>query len=113
MLTDGRFSGGSHGYVVGHVCPEAQVLSTFVATAIYPCSISFSYNFFNFIQEGGPIGLVENGDMITIDILKRRIDVDLTSEELAQRKSKWKVPPYKASRGVLFKVSSNLSEVIS
>ncbi|CAA7403300.1 unnamed protein product [Spirodela intermedia] len=82
LLTDGRFSGGSHGYVVGHICPEAQ--------------------------EGGPIGLVENGDTITIDIQKRRMDVHLTDEELAERQRKWKAPPYKASNGVLYKYIKNV-----
>ncbi|CAA3009963.1 dihydroxy-acid dehydratase, chloroplastic [Olea europaea subsp. europaea] len=77
LLTDGRFSGGSHGYVVGHICPEAQ--------------------------EGGPIGLVENEDIITIDIEKRRMDVHLTDEELQERRKKWTPPPYKAERGVLYK----------
>ncbi|CAA6666508.1 unnamed protein product [Spirodela intermedia] len=82
LLTDGRFSGGSHGYVVGHICPEAQ--------------------------EGGPIGLVENGDTITIDIQKKRMDVHLTDEELAERQRKWKAPPYKASNGVLYKYIKNV-----
>ncbi|KAL2530229.1 Dihydroxy-acid dehydratase [Forsythia ovata] len=77
LLTDGRFSGGSHGYVVGHICPEAQ--------------------------EGGPIGLIENGDIITIDIEKRRMDVHLTDEELNERRNQWTPPPYKAERGVLYK----------
>ncbi|CDP09384.1 unnamed protein product [Coffea canephora] len=82
LLTDGRFSGGSHGYVVGHICPEAQ--------------------------EGGPIGLVENGDIITIDIQKRRMDVDLTDTELDDRREKWKPPTYKADRGVLYKYIKNV-----
>ncbi|KZV34052.1 dihydroxy-acid dehydratase, mitochondrial-like [Dorcoceras hygrometricum] len=77
LLTDGRFSGGSHGYVVGHICPEAQ--------------------------EGGPLGLVENGDVITIDIQKRRMDVLLTDEELNERRQRWTQPAYKADRGVLYK----------
>ncbi|XP_010243972.1 PREDICTED: dihydroxy-acid dehydratase, chloroplastic [Nelumbo nucifera] len=82
LLTDGRFSGGSHGYVVGHICPEAQ--------------------------EGGPIGLIENGDIITIDVVKRRMDVHLTDEELAERRKKWTQPPYKANRGVLYKYIKNV-----
>ncbi|GFY81422.1 dehydratase family [Actinidia rufa] len=82
LLTDGRFSGGSHGYVVGHICPEAQ--------------------------EGGPIGLVENGDIITVDILERRMDVRLTDEEMAERRKKWTPPPYKADRGVLYKYIKNV-----
>ncbi|XP_058182182.1 dihydroxy-acid dehydratase, chloroplastic [Rhododendron vialii] len=82
LLTDGRFSGGSHGYVVGHVCPEAQ--------------------------EGGPIALVENGDMITIDIRERRMDVLLTDEEMAERRKKWIPPPGKADKGVLYKYIKNV-----
>ncbi|XP_028067329.1 dihydroxy-acid dehydratase, chloroplastic-like [Camellia sinensis] len=78
LLTDGRFSGGSHGYVVGHICPEAQ--------------------------EGGPIGLIENGDVITIDIRERRMDVQLTDKEMEERRKKWTPPAYKADRGILFKV---------
>ncbi|GAA0163225.1 dehydratase [Lithospermum erythrorhizon] len=82
LLTDGRFSGGSHGYVVGHICPEAQ--------------------------EGGPIGLVENGDVITIDIQKHRMDVQLTEAELEERRKKWSPSPFKASRGVLYKYIKNV-----
>ncbi|XP_059632212.1 dihydroxy-acid dehydratase, chloroplastic [Cornus florida] len=82
LLTDGRFSGGSHGYVVGHVCPEAQ--------------------------EGGPIGLVKNGDIITIDIRERRMDVHLTDQEMAERRMKWSPPAYKADRGVLYKYIKNV-----
>ncbi|GER41669.1 dihydroxy-acid dehydratase [Striga asiatica] len=82
LLTDGRFSGGSHGYVVGHICPEAQ--------------------------EGGPIGLIENGDLVTIDIQKKRIDVNLTNEELNERRKRWNPPPYKAERGVLYKYIRNV-----
>ncbi|PWA65364.1 dihydroxy-acid dehydratase [Artemisia annua] len=82
LLTDGRFSGGSHGYVVGHICPEAQ--------------------------EGGPIGLIENGDIITIDISKRRMDVQLTEKELDERRKSWTAPPYKADRGVLYKYIKNV-----
>ncbi|KAH7833521.1 hypothetical protein Vadar_007136 [Vaccinium darrowii] len=82
LLTDGRFSGGSHGYVVGHVGPEAQ--------------------------EGGPIALVENGDMITIDIRKRRMDVNLTDEEMAERRKKWTPSPPKADKGVLYKYIKNV-----
>ncbi|MQL81266.1 hypothetical protein Taro_013725 [Colocasia esculenta] len=82
LLTDGRFSGGSHGYVVGHICPEAQ--------------------------EGGPIGLVENGDIITIDIQKKRMDVHLTDEQLSERRRKWKAPAYKATKGVLYKYVKNV-----
>ncbi|KAJ3693039.1 hypothetical protein LUZ60_012134 [Juncus effusus] len=82
LLTDGRFSGGSHGFVVGHICPEAQ--------------------------EGGPIGLVENGDTITIDVGKRRIDVALNEDVFEERRSHWRPPAYKATRGVLYKYIKNV-----
>ncbi|KAL5851576.1 hypothetical protein ACOSQ3_006694 [Xanthoceras sorbifolium] len=82
LLTDGRFSGGSHGFVVGHITPEAQ--------------------------EGGPIGLIQNGDIINVDVQKRRIDVQLTGEELEQRRRKWTPPPYKVNRGVLYKYIKNV-----
>ncbi|XP_050215871.1 dihydroxy-acid dehydratase, chloroplastic [Mercurialis annua] len=82
LLTDGRFSGGSHGFVVGHVCPEAQ--------------------------EGGPIGLIRNGDIIDIDVRERRIDVQLTDQEMAERKLNWTPPPYKANCGVLYKYIKNV-----
>jgi dihydroxy-acid dehydratase len=77
LITDGRFSGGSHGFLVGHVTPEAQ--------------------------EGGPIALVRNGDRITIDAEANRIDVDLSEEELARRRAAWQPPPLKATRGILAK----------
>ncbi|KAL3686988.1 hypothetical protein R1sor_013297 [Riccia sorocarpa] len=77
LLTDGRFSGGSHGFVVGHICPEAQV--------------------------GGPIGLVIDGDIVTMDIEKRSINVDLTDAELELRRREWVPPPLKATRGTLYK----------
>ncbi len=77
MITDGRFSGGSHGFIIGHVVPEAQ--------------------------EGGPIGLVKNGDMITIDATTNTLSVDLSDDELAKRKAEWVMPPYKATRGTLYK----------
>jgi dihydroxy-acid dehydratase len=77
LLTDGRFSGGSHGFIVGHVTPEAQ--------------------------EGGPIALVESGDRITIDPERNLITVDLSDEELARRRREWKAPPLKAERGTLAK----------
>ncbi|XP_009106030.1 dihydroxy-acid dehydratase, chloroplastic [Brassica rapa] len=82
LLTDGRFSGGSHGFVVGHICPEAQ--------------------------EGGPIGLVKNGDIITIDIGKKRIDTQVSPEEMNERKKKWTAPAYKVNRGVLYKYIKNV-----
>jgi len=77
LLTDGRFSGGSHGFIVGHICPEAQ--------------------------EGGPIALVKDGDVVTIDAGSRSIDVDVADDELESRKSRWAMPPYKAKRGTLYK----------
>jgi dihydroxy-acid dehydratase len=77
LLTDGRFSGGSHGFLVGHVCPEAQ--------------------------EGGPIALVQDGDTVTIDAERNRIDVDVPEEELRRRKESWQAPPYKVQRGTLKK----------
>jgi dihydroxy-acid dehydratase len=82
LITDGRFSGGSHGFIVGHVTPEAQ--------------------------EGGPIALVKDGDMITIDAESNRIDVALSAEELARRKAAWKAPPLKATRGTLYKYIKNV-----
>jgi len=77
LITDGRFSGGSHGFIVGHITPEAQ--------------------------EGGPIALVRNGDRITIDAEKNVLDVDVSAEEFAARRAAWTMPPYKATRGTLAK----------
>lgn len=77
MITDGRFSGGSHGFIIGHVAPEAQ--------------------------EGGPIALVKDGDTIVIDATKNSIDVDISDEEMAKRKKEWTMPAYKATRGTLYK----------
>jgi len=77
LLTDGRFSGGSHGFIVGHVAPEAQ--------------------------EGGPIALVRDGDRVTIDAVARTMDVDVTAEEMAARRAAWVAPPLKATRGTLHK----------
>jgi len=77
LITDGRFSGGTHGFVVGHIVPEAQ--------------------------EGGAIGLVQDGDSITIDAEKNTLTVDLSEAELAKRKAAWKKPPYKFEQGVLYK----------
>ncbi|CAN4095890.1 unnamed protein product [Withania somnifera] len=82
LLTDGRFSGASHGYVVGHICPEAQ--------------------------EGGPLGLVQDGDIITIDIQKKKMNVQLSDEQLEQRRKTWTPPAYKADRGVLYKYIKNV-----
>jgi len=77
LLTDGRFSGGSHGFIVGHITPEAQ--------------------------EGGPIALVKNGDPITIDIRTHRMDVGISDEEMNIRRENWQAPPYKTNRGTLYK----------
>lgn len=82
LMTDGRFSGGSHGFLIGHVTPEAQ--------------------------EGGPIALIRTGDKITIDAEKNSIDVALSAEELAKRKAAWKAPPLKATRGTLYKYIKNV-----
>jgi dihydroxy-acid dehydratase len=82
LLTDGRFSGGSHGFIVGHITPEAQ--------------------------EGGAIALVQNGDLVTIDAGRNLIELSLTAEELAHRRAAWTAPPYKASRGTLYKYIKNV-----
>ena len=82
LITDGRFSGGSHGFIIGHVVPEAQ--------------------------EGGPIALIKNGDNITIDADENILDVDLSDAELAVRKKDWKMPLYKATRGTLYKYIKNV-----
>lgn len=82
LITDGRFSGGTHGFVVGHVTPEAQ--------------------------EGGPIALLQTGDKITIDADNNVINVDLSDAELAARRERWQQPPYKANRGTLYKYIKNV-----
>ncbi|MBX9655314.1 dihydroxy-acid dehydratase [bacterium] len=82
FITDGRFSGGSHGFIIGHVTPEAQ--------------------------EGGPIALVKDGDIVTIDAETDQLNVDLSDEELAKRKAAWKMPPYKFNRGTLYKYIKNV-----
>lgn len=83
FLTDGRFSGGSHGFVVGHVTPEAAV--------------------------GGPIGLLKNGDEITIDAEKREINVKISKAEMEKRRKAWKAPRPKYKRGVLAKYARLVS----
>lgn len=83
LITDGRFSGGSHGFVVGHVSPEAQV--------------------------GGNIALVENGDIIAIDAVNNSINIEISEEELAKRREKWKAPELKFNRGVLYKYAKTVS----
>lgn len=82
LITDGRFSGGSHGFIIGHVTPEAQ--------------------------EGGVIALLRNGDRITIDAEANEINVALTPEELQQRRAAWTAPPYKFTRGTLYKYIKNV-----
>jgi dihydroxy-acid dehydratase len=77
LITDGRFSGGSHGFIIGHVCPEAQ--------------------------DGGPIALVQDGDRIRIDDESHTIQVDVSDDEMARRKADWKMPRFKAERGTLAK----------
>jgi dihydroxy-acid dehydratase len=82
LLTDGRFSGGSHGFIVGHITPEAQ--------------------------EGGAIALVRDGDQITIDAGRNEIAVALSPDEIAARRNTWQAPPYKATRGTLYKYIKNV-----
>ncbi len=82
MITDGRFSGGSHGFIIGHVVPEAQ--------------------------EGGPIALIKDGDVITVDAKNNVISVDVSDAEMQKRRAGWKMPPYKASRGTLYKYIKNV-----
>ena len=83
LVTDGRFSGGSHGFVVGHVSPEAQ--------------------------SGGPIALVRDGDQITIDAENNRIDWDVDETDAEARRASWKEPPLKATRGTLLKYVRSVS----
>ena len=83
LLTDGRFSGATHGLMAGHVAPEAS--------------------------KGGPIAAVETGDIVTMDIPSRRLDVDITPEELKARLSQWIVPTAKYTSGVLAKYSKTVS----
>src|SRR5690606_19368632 len=77
LLTDGRFSGGSHGFIVGHITPEAQ--------------------------EGGPVALIRDGDIITVDATACRLDVAIDERDLAARRATWTEPDPKATRGVLAK----------
>jgi dihydroxy-acid dehydratase len=82
LLTDGRFSGGSHGFIVGHITPEAQV--------------------------GGPLALLQDGDGVTIDAVNRVLETAVSDEELARRRAVWTAPPYKATRGTLYKYIKNV-----
>ena len=84
MITDGRFSGGSHGFIVGHVVPEAQ--------------------------DGGPIALVKNGDTIVLDAINNLIKVELSEQEIADRLAVWQAPAIKATRGTLYKYIKNVSD---
>lgn len=83
LITDGRFSGGTHGFVVGHITPEAQ--------------------------DGGNIALVKDGDFITIDAETNTIQLEVSEEELSQRKQSWKAPELKFNRGVLYKYAKTVS----
>ncbi|MDC0380725.1 dihydroxy-acid dehydratase [Flavobacteriaceae bacterium] len=83
LITDGRFSGGTHGFVVGHITPEAQ--------------------------DGGTIALVQDGDTITIDAETNSIALEISDKELQERKQQWKAPNLKVSRGVLFKYAKTVS----
>ncbi|MBC2840457.1 dihydroxy-acid dehydratase [Robiginitalea sp. SC105] len=83
LITDGRFSGGTHGFVVGHVTPEAQT--------------------------GGPIALLRDGDVITIDAEANTLSVDLTDDELESRRKAWKAPDLKVQRGSLYKYAKTVS----
>jgi len=82
LMTDGRFSGGSHGFIIGHVTPEAQ--------------------------EGGPIALLQDGDIIAIDAEQRSIDVEVDGAEMSRRRDAWTAPPLKARRGTLYKYIKNV-----
>jgi dihydroxy-acid dehydratase len=83
LITDGRFSGGTHGFVVGHITPEAQV--------------------------GGNIALIENGDTIIIDAIQNTIILDVKDEELAKRRNKWSEPKLKVEFGSLYKYAKIVS----
>ncbi|MEY3417229.1 MAG: dihydroxy-acid dehydratase [Bacteroidota bacterium] len=83
LITDGRFSGGTHGFVIGHLSPEAI--------------------------EGGTIGLVQNGDIITIDTANNKINAQVSEEEFAARRARWVKPPYRVTSGSLYKYIKNVS----
>lgn len=83
LITDGRFSGGTHGFVVGHITPEAQ--------------------------DGGAIALIEDGDIISIDTISNKLEVKLSDEELVRRKSQWVAPAIKITKGMLYKYAQNVS----
>jgi dihydroxy-acid dehydratase len=83
LITDGRFSGGTHGFVVGHITPEAY--------------------------KGGNIAIVQDNDVIKIDVINRTIDVMISEEEIATRKAAWSCPPLKATNGILYKYAKQVS----
>ena len=83
LITDGRFSGGTHGFVVGHITPEAQI--------------------------GGPIAIIKNNDIITIDAQKNTIDLQLNENEIKDRLKQWKAPKLKVNKGTLYKYAKNVS----
>jgi dihydroxy-acid dehydratase len=83
LITDGRFSGGSHGFIIGHITPEAQV--------------------------GGPIGLVRDGDGIVIDTVARSLHLEVSDEELRRRKAAFVPRPYRVKRGALYRYVQNVS----
>src|SRR5579875_1934175 len=77
LITDGRFSGGTHGFVVGHIAPEAY--------------------------EGGTLALVQDGDIIEIDVTRHTLTLKVSDAELQERRARWRRPPLRARKGVLFK----------
>ncbi|NUN94113.1 MAG: dihydroxy-acid dehydratase, partial [Verrucomicrobiae bacterium] len=83
LITDGRFSGGTHGFVVGHITPEAQ--------------------------DGGPLAIVQNGDPITIDAKKRQLNLGVPAAEIKKRLAKWRAPKPRYTRGVLAKYASQVN----
>jgi len=87
LLTDGRFSGGSRGAAIGHISPEAQ--------------------------EGGPIAIIKDGDMINIDIPNKRLDIELSPEEIQSRLKTWQMPEYKIKEGYLYRYAKQVSSASS
>ncbi len=84
LITDGRFSGGTHGFVVGHITPEAF--------------------------DGGLIAFVKDNDIIKIDITKNKIKLEVSKKEIEKRKDKWKQPVLKATKGILFKYAQQVKD---
>lgn len=82
LITDGRFSGGTHGFVVGHITPEAY--------------------------DGGLIGLVKDGDIILIDAIKNKLELKVSEKEIKERRKKWKQPKLKATKGILYKYAKTV-----